>query len=304
MNSGIVQAVSAYVIWGVFPIYYKWLPHVSAPQLLAHRIVWSCLMLAVVVLCMRQLGVLRATALRPAVLRTYALAAVLIAINWLAFLWAVSTNLIVEASLGYFITPLVNVVLGVAFLGERPRAAQWGAIALAAMGVLYLTLSYSSPPWIALVLALSFGVYGLLKKTAPLGSVDGVTLETALLVLPAVAYLFYIDGVGSGAFLHAGWHSDALLIGAGILGTLPLLLFAAATKRASLTLIGLLFYIAPTLQFLIGVLLYEEPFTLTRLIGFGIVWLALAVFLTEGIFTRRATLQWGRAIAAAAEAVA
>jgi chloramphenicol-sensitive protein RarD len=288
MNKGIWYAVGAYVLWGLLPVYWKWLQHVPAPQVLCHRILWSFLTLIAIVLLSRQWNAFRAAMVKPRVLRAYAAAAVLIAINWLTYIWAVNAGFIVETSLGYFINPLLSVLLGVIFFRESLRPWQWAAIALAAAGVLYLTIAYGALPWIALTLAVTFGAYGLVKKIAPLGSLYGLTLETGVLLLPALIFLIYTDGTGYGAFFHAGAISDALLAGAGFITAVPLLLFSSAARRIPLSLIGLLQYIAPTLQFLLGVLVYREPFTAVKLIGFGIVWIALIVYGVEGLIVYRA----------------
>jgi chloramphenicol-sensitive protein RarD len=288
MNKGIWYGIGAYVTWGLFPIYWKWLHHVPALQLIGHRILWSFLILFVAILISRQWSAFRAAVFAPRVLRIYLAAAVLIGINWLVYVWAVNAGFIVETSLGYYINPLLNVLMGVLFLRERMRSMQWASLGLAAVGVLYLTLAYGSLPWIALTLAFSFGLYGLVKKTAPLGSLYGLTLETGLLFLPALLYLLYADATGQGAFLRTGAISDALLMGAGLVTTMPLLMFASAARRIPLSLVGVLQYIAPTLQFLLGVLVYKEPFTHTQLIGFGIVWIALILFGLEGYFATRA----------------
>jgi chloramphenicol-sensitive protein RarD len=195
MNKGIWYGIGAYVTWGLFPIYWKWLHHVPAVQLISHRVLWSFLLLAVFIVASRQWNVFRAAALKPRVLRIYLVAAVLIGINWLVYIWAVNAGFIVEASLGYYINPLLNVLMGVLFLRERLRSLQWVPLGLAAVGVLYLTFAYGSLPWIALALAFSFGVYGLVKKTAPLGSLYGLALETGLLFLPALFYLLYSETI-------------------------------------------------------------------------------------------------------------
>jgi chloramphenicol-sensitive protein RarD len=281
MTRGTWQAVGAYVAWGLFPLYWKQIDHVPALQLLGHRIVWSFVTLAVIVIVTRKLS---PSSFLPSrrVLSVFILSAVLISINWFTFVWAVNSGFVVETSLGYFITPLVNVLLGVVVLGERLRPPQWIAIALAAAGVAYLTVAHGSVPWIALILAASFGSYGLMKKIAPLDSTGGLTLETGLLFLPALAYLGYADRMGDGAFLHAGAVSDVLLVGAGPVTTIPLLLFASAARRIPLSLMGVIQYVTPTLQFLFGVLLYHEPFARSQLVGFSLVWIALVVFGTEG----------------------
>jgi chloramphenicol-sensitive protein RarD len=220
----------------------------------------------------------------------YSAAAVLIAMNWFMYVWAVNHNFIVETSLGYFITPLVNVLLGVAILGERLSRWQWVAIGLAAAGVAYLAVVYGDVPWIAIGLATTFGTYGLVKKKAPLGSVPGLTLETGLLFLPAVVYLATTEARGTGAFLGLAGSTQLLVAAAGPITTLPLVLFAAAVQRIPLSAIGILQFIAPTIQFLLGVLVYKEPFSHQQLIGFALVWSAVIVFGTEGILARtRAT---------------
>jgi chloramphenicol-sensitive protein RarD len=288
MNRGTLYALGAYLIWGSFPVYFRQLQHVAALQIIGHRIVWSCAVLAAVIVLTRSAAVVRTNVGNLRVIRTYALAAGLIAINWLVFVWAVNSGFVVEASLGYFITPLISVLIGVVLLRERMRPWQWTAVALAGAGVLYLTVSRGSVPWIALTLGISFAVYGLVKKLAPLGAVHGLAFETGLLLPPALLYLMYLEHEGTGVFLHAGVLSDALLVGAGIITTLPLLLFAAATKRIPLSLVGLLQYITPTLQFLVGVFFYGEPFARSRAIGFGLVWVALIIFSAESLRARRA----------------
>ena len=275
------------MIWGLFPLYWKWLQHVPALQLICHRILWSCLILAGVILCLRRSKAFRVTALTPSVVRIYIAAALLIGINWLVYVWAVNNGFIIEASLGYFINPLLSILLGVIFLRERLRSWQWVPIGLSALGVLYLTFTYGRLPWIALTLASSFGLYGLVKKTAPLGSLYGLALETGLLFVPALLYLVYANGIGQGAFLHTGAGSDLLMVGAGLITTVPLLMFASALQRIPLFLVGILQYITPTLQFLLGALIYREPFTYAQLIGFGIVWVALIIFGVEGFLAYR-----------------
>ncbi len=284
---GIWYAVGAYVLWGLLPIYWKWLQQVSALQVLCHRISWSFLTLCIIILLMRQARIFIAAMANPRYVRAYAAASALIGINWLTYIWAVNAAFIIETSLGYFINPLFSVLLGVIFFRERLRPWQWAAIALATGGVVYLTMAHGKLPWIALTLAVTFGLYGLVKKTAPLGSLQGLTLETGILLVPALAFLSYVDLTGKGAFLHEGLRIDVLLAGAGLITVVPLLMFASAARRIPLSLIGILQYIAPTLQFLIGVLVYQEPFTMTKFIGFGIVWTALVVYGVEGYLVYR-----------------
>jgi chloramphenicol-sensitive protein RarD len=288
MNRGTCYAIGAYALWGLLPVYWKWIQHVPATQVLCHRILWSFVTLFVILLISRQWRAFREAVANLHVLRAYAIAAVLISINWLTYIWAVNAGFIVETSLGYFINPLLSVLLGVVFFRERLRPLQWAAIALASAGVVHLTFAYGSLPWIALTLAITFGAYGLVKKTAPLGSLQGLTLETGVLLVPAIMFLVYSDRAGNGAFFNSGAISDVLLMGAGIITAVPLLLFSSAARRIPLSLIGILQYIAPTLQFLLGVLVYKEPFTTTKFIGFGIVWAALIIYGVEGLLVYRA----------------
>lgn len=283
MNRGILYGIAAYALWGFFPIYWKQLTGVPALQLLSHRIGWSFLLLLGVILWSKQWNEFRST-LAARTLRIYLVAGLLIGINWLTYVWAVNQGYIVETSLGYFINPLLSVLMGVIFLRERLRLAQWIPVVLAGAGVVYLTAIYGRPPWIALVLAFSFGFYGLVKKIAPLGSLHGLTLETGMLFLPVLAYLLISERNGSGAFLHGGLKADALMVGAGIVTTVPLLLFTSAARRIPLSTVGILQYIAPTLQFLLGVLVYREPFDTAHLMGFAVVWLALVIFWLENLW--------------------
>jgi chloramphenicol-sensitive protein RarD len=285
--SGVWYGVAAYGIWGLFPLYWKLVQHVPALQILGHRIVWSFAALAVLTTFSGRTSPPPSLwTVHSGVIGTYAIAAVLIGINSFLYVYAVNAGFIVETSLGYFIAPLVNVLLGVVVLRERLRVGQWLAAALAAAGVAYLTRAYGSVPWIAAGLATSFGSYGLVKKKAPLDSLRGLTLETAVLVIPAAAYLTALQVNGRGAFLHTGFVSDLLLVGSGLVTISPLLLFASAVRRIPLSVVGLLQYIAPTIQFLLGVFLYDEPFSRTQLIGFAIVWTALVIFSVEGLRAR------------------
>jgi len=289
MNRGYWYAIGAYAAWGLMPVYWKALHHVPALQMICHRIVWSCLLLSAFVFLSRRWQSFRLVATSATVLRVYSLAAVLIGVNWLAFIWAVNAGYIVETSLGYFVNPLLSVLLGVVVLGERLRPLQWIPISLAFGGVLYVSIAHGSVPWIALLLATTFALYGLVKKTAPLGAVYGLTMETGLLLPLALVYLLYCNASGDAAFLHeAGWH-DALLIGAGAVTTGPLLMFASAARRIPLLWIGIFQYIAPTLSLLLGIFVYGEPFTHDQMIGFGMVWTALLIFAIEGIVAHRAT---------------
>ena len=286
-RKGIFYAAGAYLIWGFFPIYWKWLKHVPAIQLLGHRIAWSFILLAVILFACRNLSALRALASERKVQRIYFVAALLVGANWFIYVWSVNAGYIVEASLGYFINPLLSVLLGVVFLREHLRRFQWISVGLAAAGVAYLTIAYGRPPWISLGLAFTFGFYGLVKKTAPLNALHGLTLETGILFIPAVLFLSYQDWLGQGAFLHTGAVSDLLMVGAGVITTVPLLMFASAARRIPLTVIGIMHYITPTCQFLLGVLVYGEAFSSTQAFGFGIIWVALILFAVEGFVSYR-----------------
>jgi len=224
-------------------------------------------------------------------IRIYLIAALLIGVNWLVYVWAVNEGFIVETSLGYFINPLISVLLGVIFLRERLRIGQWIPVLLAALGVTYLTFTYGRLPYIALALAFSFGTYGLVKKLSPLGSLYGLTVETGILLIPAIGYLIFAEANGDGAFLHTGLTSTLLMVGAGVVTTIPLLLFASAARSVSLWVVGLLQYIAPTIQFLIGVFIYKEEFNHNQLIGFGMVWTALVIFLVENYLANRVPVE-------------
>lgn len=287
-SAGFWYGVGAYASWGVFPLYWKMLAAVPALQVVCHRVLWSSLMLAALVTASGQARELRAAARRPGVLRTYAAASALIAVNWVVFVWAVGSGHVVETSLGYYINPLLSVLLAVFVLGERLRRWQWVAVGLAGTGVLSIAVSHGRLPWIALVLATSFAMYGLVKKRAPLGAVHGLTLETGLLALPAAVALAWSDVAGHGAFRHGAAAVDALLLGGGAVTTVPLLMFASAAQRIPLVWIGLLQYIAPTLQLAIGVFVFGEPFAADKVLGFSFVWAALAIFAIEGLAAHRA----------------
>jgi len=291
MNKGILSGIAAYAMWGFFPIYWKLLHDVPAVQLLGHRIGWSFLLLMAFIFITNQWKDFRAAAFNAKVLGIYAVAGVLLSLNWLIYVWGVNAGFIVETSLGYFINPLLSVLFGVFFLREKLRPMQWVPVVLAFIGVAYLTVTYGRLPWIALSLAVSFGLYGLVKKLSPLGSVYGLALETGIVFPLALIYLTFVQVNGTSAFLHDGLTVDLLLIGGGIVTTIPLLMFASAAKQIPLNMIGVLQYFAPTIQFLLGVFLYKEPFDTTRFIGFGIVWLALIIFWVENLIAHRTPLE-------------
>ncbi len=285
-GAGLAFAVGCFGLWGLLPLYWKLLRAVPAVEILAHRMVWSLGFVLALLAVRRRWGWLRGLTRRTVAI--YLAAATVLAINWGTFIWAVTHDHVVETSLGYFINPLVNIALGAVFLGERPRRAQGIAIALAVLGVAVLTLGYGRPPWVALALAGTFGTYGLLKKLAPLGALEGLTLETALLFLPALAWLGVLEARGVGVFGHADATTHALLALSGVATALPLVLFAAAVRRLTLTALGLVHYLAPTLQVLLGVFAFGEPFTRHHALGFALIWGGLGVYSAEGLWRSRA----------------
>lgn len=282
MHPGVAYAALAYVLWGLFPLYFRALGDMPPLDVLVHRIVWSLLLLVVVLALRRQWQWLRDTVRQPRVIATFALSALLLSGNWLTYIWAVTHGHVIDASLGYFITPLVNVLLGYTVLHERLRALQWTAVAVAAAGVLWLAVLGGSLPWIALVLAATFGGYGLLRKTAPLGALEGLTLETLLLSPFALSLLAWGMLHGTGRFPAPDATTNVLLLGIGPVTAVPLLLFAAGARRIRMVTLGLLQYVAPSLQFLLGVWVFAEPFSGPRMVGFCLIWLALVIYSVEG----------------------
>lgn len=291
MKKGVLSAVAAYTMWGLFPVYWKWLEAVPALEILSHRILWSFLLLATILAIKPDKSWIHNLIRSPKALLLAGLAGVLLAVNWLTYIWAVNSGFIVESSLGYFINPLVNVLLGVLIFHERLRHWQWVSVALAAGGVVYLTIQYGTLPWIALILAFSFGMYGVLKKVSGLNETRGLGVETAFLILPAFGYLLSIQIQGSGAFINLGTTVTVLLFLSGAVTVIPLLLFATAVRTIPLSTVGLLQYLAPTGQFLIGVLVYNEAFTHVRLVGFSLIWLALIIFTLDGYRANRKSIQ-------------
>lgn len=284
MKNGILAAMSAYLLWGVFPIYWKALSAIPAMEILGHRVVWSLIILIILLTVLRRWDWIKLLKRNPGTVATFVGSGTILGLNWLIFIWAVNNNFIVEASLGYFINPLVNVLLGVIFLKERMRMVQWGAVALAFLGVAYLTVSYGRLPWIALGLALSFGTYGLIRKTARLSSLEGLSIEMASLFLPSLIYLFFLSYNEMAAFATIDNFTMTLLLLSGIITAVPLLLFAYGARKIPLSLVGLLQYIAPSMQFMIGVFLYNEPFSSEKMIGFSIIWLALIIYSFESFW--------------------
>jgi chloramphenicol-sensitive protein RarD len=283
-RNGMAAGVAAYALWGLFPLYWPLLEPAAPVEILAHRIAWS-LLFAIAVLAVSGgfRWVLTLGARRAGLLT---LAAVLVTINWGTYIYGVNSEHVVETSLGYFINPLVTVALAVTVLGERLTRGQRVAVAIGALAVAVLAIDYGRPPWIALTLAFSFGTYGLIKKRAGVGGTQSLAFETAVLFVPAVAYLLWLGASGEGTFTSAGSGHAALLAVGGICTAVPLMLFGAAAVRIPLATLGLIQYLAPVLQFAIGVLVYSEPMPASRLAGFALVWLALMVFTAEALLGR------------------
>ncbi len=283
MKQGIVAGILAYTLWGLLPGYWKAIQVVPPLEILCHRTIWSLMFVLLALAVRKQWAWVGRVRTSPRTLLMSLGSACLLSLNWFTYIWAVNSGHVVDSSLGYFIAPLVNVLLGVFFLRERLRVWQMVAIGFAAVGVLSLTVGYGAFPWIALSLAFSFGFYGLLRKVSPLGSLEGLSLETAALSLLAVVYLVYQERTGNASFGHAGAATTLLLAGTGVVTALPLLLFAYAARQVTLATVGIMQYISPTFQFLLGVLVYGEPFTPTRLLGFAPIWLALVIYSMEGV---------------------
>ena len=281
---GLWMALGAFVIWGLMPLYWHLLKIVPSLQIVAHRVVWSALLVALWLLWTLGGGWLARVLAQPRLARLLALSGLCIGANWGLYIWAVNAGHIVETSLGYFINPLLNVVIGTLFLRERLTRVQWVSVAIAAAGVLWLTFNYGSFPWIALTLAASFGLYGLIRKLAAVDSITGLGVENLVLLLPALAWLAFAEGTGRGGFFGSwGLVVDTLLVVGGALTALPLIGFSFAVRRVPLSTIGLMQYLAPTMQFLIGVLVFHEPFDRDRGIGFAIIWGALALFMADSL---------------------
>ncbi len=286
-SRGLLAGALAFTIWGLFPIYLHPLGGVPATQVIAHRITWSCLFILLWMLGRGELRSLKAIFLRPPLLTRLLVTALLISGNWLVYVWGVSHGHIVDTSLGYYINPLINVVLGIFVLHERLNPVQWLAVALAALGVAYLTFEAGHLPWIALTLACSFSLYGLLRKVISVEALPGLATETLLLVPLAGAYLLWCEHAGRGSFGHAGTAVTALLIGSGLITAVPLFLFAYAARLLPYSTVGVLQYIGPSLQLLCGVLVFHERFDGSRAAGFVVIWVALAIYAFDGVLRAR-----------------
>lgn len=286
---GVLTGIAAYVSWGFFPLYFKLLAPASAGEILAHRIVWSAVFMAVLLAVLRRYRCVRQLARDRRRLAGVGVAALLIGLNWFIFIVGVATSRVVEVSLGYFITPLVSVLLGVAVLGERLRRAQWAAVGTGTAAVLVLAVGYGRLPWLALLLALTFGSYGLVKKRQGLPVTEGLFVETAVLLTPALGYVAFLMVTGAATVGHVSVGHTVLILLAGALTALPLMSFADAANRIPLTTLGVLQYLTPTLHLGFGVLMFHEPMPPSRLAGFALVWLALAGFTWDGLRNRAVT---------------
>ena len=288
---GLLLGVAAYTLWGTFPLYWTLLEPAGAIEILAHRIVWSSLTMAVLVVALRRTPQLRAAVADRRSLLLLTVAAAVISVNWATYIWGVNNGRVVEASLGYFINPLVTVLMGVVILRERLRRVQWWALGIATFAVVVLTVDYGRVPWVAVVLAFSFGTYGLAKKQAGVGAIESLTLETVLLAPLALAYVGRLVATGASSFGTHGAGHALLLTTTGIVTAIPLILFGAAAIRVSLVSLGLLQYLAPVIQFALGVFLFHEDMPPGRWAGFGLVWVALAIFTVEAVNHRQRQLR-------------
>jgi chloramphenicol-sensitive protein RarD len=284
---GLALGAAAFGLWGLFPLYWPLLEPAEATEILAHRVLWSLIVTAVMLLVTRRTRALRAIWHDRRVRIALTAAGVTIGFNWFTYIWGVNNGHVVETSLGYYINPLVTVMMGMVFLGERLRRWQWVALSIAFVAVLVLTYDLGRPPWISLVLAFSFGTYGLLKKKAHVGPIEGLTYEGLVLGPVALVYLVWLTVMGQASTWSHGVDHVALLATTGLVTAVPLLCFAGAANRISLTSLGLLQYIAPTLQFLLGVVVFDEPMPPLRWVGFALVWCALSIFTVESVITSR-----------------
>ncbi|MEU8133604.1 EamA family transporter RarD [Streptodolium elevatio] len=299
---GLWLGVAAYVMWGLFPLYWPHLKPAGAVEILAHRMVWSLVFMLLVLAVLRRWSWIRALLRNPARLAKITIAGVVITTNWGLYIWGVNSDQVVETSLGYFINPLAFIAIGVLVLGERLRAAQWAAVALGIAAVLVLTVAYGRLPWLALVLATSFTIYGYVKKTVGLAPTESLTAETAVMFLPTAGYLAYLAWTGEGTLGTVSFGHTLLLIGTGVVTAIPLLCFGAATVRIPLSTIGMLQYLGPILQFGVGVWVYHEAMPASRWAGFGLIWAALAVLTVDALGQARRTRAKARSLRATAAA--
>lgn len=291
MNRGFFQGFwavfGAFIIWGLFPIYWHQLRQVPSLQIVAHRVVWCAVFVVGYLLVRHGSGWLREALRRPRAPLMLAASSVLISINWGLYIWAVNNGHVIESSLGYFINPLVNVLLGMLLLKERLNKPQRFAVVCAGLGVAWLTWQFGAPPWIALGLALSFGSYGLIRKVVAVEAIPGLGVESVFLLLPAVVYLLWTHSQGLGAFGHLPLHLDLMLVAGGGMTAVPLIWFAYGARRIPYSLVGIIQYVGPTLQLITGIFLFGEPFTQVQAVGFGLIWAALAIYAGDGLWRSR-----------------
>ncbi|MET0929980.1 MAG: EamA family transporter RarD [Aeromicrobium sp.] len=290
-KGGVIFGVAAYLCWGFFPLYWPLLEPAGSLEILAHRFVWSMVFVLVAITATGRWATFRAIARDRRMMLILAAASITIALNWGGFIYGVTNGHVIETSLGYFINPLVTVLLAVFVLKEKLRPAQWVAVAVGTIAVVVLTVDYGRLPWVALLVAFSFATYGFLKKKADLGAFEGLGMETAILFPVALAFLIVLQLRGELAFGHEGPGNVALLVGTGVVTAIPLLLFGAAATRLSLSTIGILQYLGPVIQFITGLLIFDEDMTGPRWAGFVIVWLALVIFTVDAIVNRRRVLR-------------
>ncbi|MFJ3925596.1 EamA family transporter RarD [Streptomyces sp. NPDC090022] len=286
-RAGLLYGIGAYAMWGLVPLFWPLLKPSGAIEILAHRMVWSLAVVGVALLALRRWGWIRDLLRAPRKLALTTLAASVITVNWGVYIWAVNNDAVVEASLGYFINPLVTIAIGVLVLGERLRRAQWAAVGIGALAVLVLAIGYGRPPWISLVLAFSFAAYGLIKKKINIGGLESLAAETAVQFLPALAYLLLLGSRGESTFAAEGAGHAALLAATGLVTAIPLVCFGAAAIRVPLSTLGLLQYLAPVFQFILGVVYFHEAMPPERWAGFSLVWAALALLTWDALRAAR-----------------
>lgn len=297
LRLGYLYGLGAYTLWGFFPAYFKLLRPSGPVEVLAHRILWSMLFMVILLTVIRRWSHIRQLVRRPAMLGGIAIAAILIGINWGTYIYGVNSDKVVETALGYFINPLVVIVLGVVLLSERLRPWQWAAVGMGSVAVVVLTVDYGRPPWIALVLAVTFAFYGLTKKRLGLPPTDGLLVESAVLALPALATLGFLAMAGSVTVGEVSVAHTILIVSGGVITAVPLLLFAGAANRIPMVGLGMLQYVGPTIQLILGVYMFHEPMPPVRLLGFGLVWIALIIFTWEGLVQNRRNARDARAAA-------
>ena len=288
-SKGLVFGLTAYFIWGIVPLYWPHLQPASPLEILAHRVIWSLVLLGLIVGVQKSFPKVASVLRNPRSLSLLVLAAVLISVNWGIFIWASVTKHLLDSSLGYFITPLLSVALGVVFFKERLRSLQWLAVAIATASVIFLTVTLGTLPWVALSLATSFGIYGYIKKLANVPAIESLFIETLLLAPVALGYLFWLAAHGQGSFGHQGMSHALWLASSGIVTAVPLLFFGAAAIRVPLTTMGMLQYLGPTLQYIIGLYVFHEPMSHIRLTGFILTWIAIGIFTFDALHRRQVT---------------